>query len=58
VDPILKRGLPSAMGTWELCDQDGGHLQEELRSAGPCRRAGLFADLLPTRQPYQPGSWT
>lgn len=57
MDPILKRGLPPAEGTWAICDQDDGHIQEEKRGAEPYRAGGLFAGLLPSRQPDPLGSW-
>jgi hypothetical protein len=33
VSRTLKRGVTSAEGTWEICSQDGGHIQKRARSA-------------------------
>jgi hypothetical protein len=55
VDPIRKRGVTSAEGAWEIHDQDGGHIQEEIHSTKHHRFCRLFADQLPIRQPDPPG---
>ena len=58
VDSILKRGVASAaVGTWEICSQDGRHIQEGIRTIAFRCDCGLFIDQLPSRQPGQPRSW-